>query len=391
MTGRSAMTWAMGLGLVGLLGLWTCWDSGGSTVDSMILPDVDGGHCSAPAVWGRLTADGEEEVFIGHEECGTDHALIYVFDSTGQNRRPVATSATGKIKAIWGAGERLWAVTTNKDDSGSILAIERTDAGFQANLEASSPYGFEAIHGTGEGNVWAVGSKGAIWHRTPEGGWKEHEYSLPDGSGEKGDYQFRGVWASPSGEVWVAGARSDPAGAGVPNGPCMALPGSAPLDAGTINWAAILQVPSGAGAGSAQCWIGPAVFLEGIWGYEPKNIWAAGDKHYWKKTEAGWEELTLKPSEADYAFTAVRGVDGKSAPPFMVGNTKNSNALFLIRQDGTYWFKQLDRVGSPTDVWQSPKTGTVWVTRNAVTESNVEDLGIELGTRVTRVIPNMQP
>ena len=108
MTGRSAMTWAVGLGLGGLLCLWTCWDSGGSMVTPMILPGGTSGRCSAPAVWGRLTADGGEEVFVGQEECGANHALIHVFGSMGETRPMVATSASGSVEALWGAGERLW-------------------------------------------------------------------------------------------------------------------------------------------------------------------------------------------------------------------------------------------------------------------------------------------
>jgi hypothetical protein len=98
----------------------------------------------------------------------------------------------GSISGVWGNATDLW-VTAGHQYTAHVY---HCDSAGSWGVEAKTDVMLFNVGGAGA-SVWAVGSSGAVFHREPDGHWKQET--------EDKRAQYQSVWASGEDDVWVAG------------------------------------------------------------------------------------------------------------------------------------------------------------------------------------------
>lgn len=123
----------------------------------MEAPKPVSGYNDFQGLWGRSSDD----LWIVGNDSSLDRALVVHWNGQRWNVEDDHTLKGFRPLAVWGMGDTIWVV----GEWGAIL--RRDSAGWTVERPASyrQPQ-LQAIWGSGPNDIWAVGSKGEILHRT---------------------------------------------------------------------------------------------------------------------------------------------------------------------------------------------------------------------------------
>ena len=110
---------------------------------------------------------------------------------------PEQSSANALFKAIWGSGDLLLVVEELPDILPRSSTTRSTCTRAASGRRRAPVATVNALWGTGQGQVWAVGGGGKIQRRASNGSWTEENYV--------GDLALNAIWGRSATDVWAGG------------------------------------------------------------------------------------------------------------------------------------------------------------------------------------------
>jgi hypothetical protein len=206
--------------------------------------------------------------------CGGDDAASPTAGAAGTGVAGAAGSGAGGTSLGWdgGAGRSDAAADAGTSSEAATSSDSNILDGARPlpmrwELELGSPdYGTGALGGTGENDVWAVGTLGRAAHSAGDGRWQSRDVTGP---------RLTGIWASAPDNVYVSGYIN-----------------------AIYRW-------DGSGTWDRQLTTSGSVF-SAIWASGPNDLYAVGSGLFRSKGDRIWKYEQVPPADT-YPFVGVWG------------------------------------------------------------------------------------